>query len=124
MDPIICENAFFIKLGPTGEWEKSSIQNNILPIGWKEQDLSDINSSNWDKIKSELIKESKTKSVATRDFHALWMICNSNNNDMWITFYKICLWWTKVTDPQIHKDECSKFRKASKWSNKDIYGRK
>ena len=99
-------------------------RNLTIDLFKDEQDLSDINSSNWDKIKSELIKESKTKSVAARDFHALWMICNSNNNDMWITFYKICLWWTKVTDPQIHKDECSKFRKASKWSNKDIYGRK
>lgn len=119
---ISCKNAYYIKLGRKGKWEASSIQNNIMRIGWPSQKLSDINSGNWNKIRRELGNEISSKSAATRDYNALRRICDSTNDEIWITFHGNYLWWSRVTDKTVYEDEKSKYRKVDKWRNVDIFG--
>lgn len=123
MDQVTCKKAYYVKLGEKGKWEKSSIDENIIRIGWKRQSLKDINSGNWPVIQKELQDASTDKGTATRDLRALQMICKSTNEDIWITFHKNQLWWCKVADPETYKDETSKYRKVEKWHCQDVYGK-
>jgi hypothetical protein len=123
MDPITCKNAYYVKLGEKGKWEKSSIEENIIRIGWRKQTLQDINSGEWQTIKIELQNQNKHKATATRDLTALQQICRSTSEDIWITFHKNQLWWCKVCGPEIFSDEISKFRKVEKWHCHDVCGR-
>jgi hypothetical protein len=124
MNTITCENAYYIKLGRNGIWEESSLKKNIMRIGWKNQSLSDINNGNWEIIQKQIIAETADKGAATRDCGALRMICESTNDDIWITFHGNYLWWCKVTEAEIYKDEVSKYRKVDKWFCEDICGNK
>lgn len=122
MKKITCNNAFYVKLGRNGVWETSSLESKIIRIGWAQQSLEDINSCNWKKIQRELEQEIADKGAATRDCRALQMLCESTPEDIWITFHGSHLWWAKVTDPTIYKDEISKYRKVEKWHCQDIAG--
>ncbi len=122
MKKIACKNAFYIKLGRTGVWEDSSIKNNIMRIGWVSQSVHDINNGNWEKIKKELEGEINSKGVATRDYRALRMICESTPEDIWITFNSNYLWWCRVAEEKIFEDDISKYRKVDKWKRENING--
>lgn len=115
-------NAYYVKLGRNGIWEESSLKKGIIRIGWKRQALADINGGNWNKIQKQLEKEASDKGTATRDCHALRMLCESTSEDIWITFHASHLWWCKVTAPHIRQDGMSKFRKVDRWRCEDIFG--
>src|SRR5271157_3167918 len=123
MKPIEFRNAYYVKLGKGGEWEKYSIRENKICIGWNRIDLTDINDGNWIKIRKELEYESKDKGkgIATRDYHALRWIAESTPDDIWVTFHSSRLWWCKVGKAEIFEDDISKYRKvAGKWHSQDI----
>jgi hypothetical protein len=121
MKPISFRNAYYIKLGQKGMWEKSSFKNNIIRIGWNEQSTEDINQKRWGLIQKQLYKGAKTKAVGTRDFNDLKRIVESDSEDIWITFYSSQLWWCNLGEIEIFEDNVSKYRKLKgKWYNHDI----
>lgn len=120
MELIPCKNAFYVKLGRNGIWEESSLKKNVIRIGWTHQTLSDINNGRWEKIQKQLEKEATDKGKATRDCRALRMLCDSTNDDIWITFHGNYLWWCKVSDPRIYKDKVSKYRKVERWHRHNV----
>lgn len=123
MEPIEFENAYYVKLGRKGKWEKSSIEENIIRIGWPDQTLEDINQGNWEEMERQLRQEIPDKGAATRDLNALRLIVESTSDDVWITFYSSHLWWCQVGEQRIYSDEISKYRKvAGQWHNCDING--
>jgi len=122
MGIITCKNAYYVKLGRNGMWEESSLKKSIIRIGWTRQTLSDINGGRWEKIQKQLEKEATDKGTATRDCHALRMLCDSTIDDIWITFHGNRLWWCKVSDPRIHEDKVSKYRRVDRWHCQNIFG--
>lgn len=122
MNTITCKKVYYIKLGRNGIWEESSLKENIMRIGWKNQTLHDVNNGNWEIIQKQLITETTDKGTATRDYNALRMICESTRDDIWITFHGNYLWWCKVGEAKIYDDTVSKYRKIEKWHYKDICG--
>jgi hypothetical protein len=124
MEKVHSKRAYYIKLGRGGEWEQSSISGSMLRIGWGKQDARDINRGNWDKIKQQLIQESKGKQgVATRDLNALWWISESTSEDLWVTFSQGTLWWCRLGPKGIFEDDISKYRRVDgQWLNKDVHG--
>lgn len=123
MNNISFKNAYYIKLGRNGKWEKSSIKENRLRIGWGKQTLKDINNGNWSAIKKQLQREVADKGTATRDCNALKIICESTDNDIWITFHASHIWWCTAGKKHIYKDSVSKYRNvAGRWRNHDING--
>jgi len=123
MDSVVCKRAYYVKLGEKGKWERSSVAENIIRIGWKKQTLEAINSGNWQVIQKELQESSTHKGTATKDLNALKLICKSTSEDIWITFHNNQLWWCKVKDPEVYMDETSKYRKVEKWHCQDVCGR-
>ena len=124
MEKVHSKRAYYIKLGRGGEWEQSSISGSMLRIGWGKQDARDINRGNWDKIKQQLIQESKGKQgVATRDLNALWWISESTSEDLWVTFSQGTMWWCRLGPKGILEDDTSKYRRVDgQWLNKDVHG--
>lgn len=112
MEKLSFENAYFIKLGESGKWEKSSIDSGKVRIGWGEQSKEDINAGEWKKIGLKIREEQKNKSVATREINDLMTFCKSTSNDIWITFYHSKLWWCRLAEKNIHKDKLSKYRNS------------
>ncbi len=125
MDKVDFVNAYYIKLGQNGQWEESSISENKLRIGWPEQSLKDINNGNWTIIEQQLIEEIPHKITAIRDFNSLKTICNSIENDIWITFFSSRLWWCRICEDEVFEDTISKYRKVkNRWYDHDITGEK
>lgn len=122
METITCKHAYYVKLGRNGTWEQSSLKKNIIRIGWTRQTLSDINAGRWERIQRQLEKEAADKGTATRDCRALRMLCESTNDDIWITFHANHLWWCKVEGPRIHQDKVSKYRRVSGWHRENTFG--
>jgi len=124
MNKITFQNAYYIKLGRGGRWEKSAIQGHKLRIGWHDLTLAEINSEEWKKLWPRIRKSSKDDGAATRDLEALKRIYQSTPDDIWITFYDGCLWWGRVGKKGIREDRMSRYRLLSEgWSNGDIHGK-
>jgi len=120
---VTCKNAYYVKLGRKGAWEKASIKKGLIRIGWRQQALSDINNGRWGIIQRQLEKEMADQGVATRDCRALRMLCESTVDDIWITFHGNRLWWCKVAESKIYEDKTSKYRKVQGWHSEDVLGK-
>jgi hypothetical protein len=81
------DKAYYIKLGRGGEWEESALAENKLRIGRSHQSLEDLNNRRWAEIRAQLAQTTANEGAATRDLHALRMVCESTPSDVWITFH-------------------------------------
>jgi hypothetical protein len=123
MREIDFKNAYYIKLGRSGMWEKSSLEGNIVRFGWKHQSLDDINQSRWEVIGDQLRKEIPNKGAAKRDLQSLRNIVESTSEDVWITFSSCFLWWCKLAEKEVFEDKISKYRRVKEhWHNTDVNG--
>ncbi|MHC4616925.1 MAG: hypothetical protein ACYTEQ_04135 [Planctomycetota bacterium] len=123
MEPVAFKNAYYIKLGKKGEWEKSSIEGNLVRIGWASQSIEDINRGNWEAVEKQLEAEIQDPGARTRDLNALKLIAESTSEDVWVTFYASHLWWCRLGEKWFYEDEVSKYREVQgQWRNHDIYG--
>lgn len=121
--PIKVSKAFYIKLGRGGEWEGTSINNNIVRIGWQSVSLQLIKDESWKDIEQIIRAEAGSKSSGTTDFNALQIFCKSTSCDVWITFHASKLWWCRLLDEPIQEDEISKFRRVDgSWSDLNMQG--
>ena len=125
MPRINVKNAFYLKLGRGGVWEADSIGTGKLRFGWSHQTLEDINTGRWDLIEGQLRgQHDKARSVATQSLHGLQIIAQSVPDDVWITFHKAKLWWTRVALTPVESDRVSKFRRTVQpWSDRSAKNR-
>lgn len=127
MEPITFTNAYYVKLGRGGEYVDSSFSEGRIRVGWKGQTLDDIHNWQEDKIWKDIKREREeqglplNKSAITNDVRMLMKIAQSTPEDIWITFHDSHLWWCRVDDTLMDKDDNSKFRRVlGKWSMCDI----
>lgn len=118
-------HVYYIKLGRGGVWEENSIAHSRIRFGWRGQSIVDVNSGHWDRIRLQLQQEHVGKpQVATNDLNRLKDISGSTPDDIWITFHKSKLWWSRVAEGLVREDQTSKFRDlAQPWSDKSAPGR-
>lgn len=119
------KNAFYLKLGKGDEWAEDSTSTGKLRFGWPHQTLDDINAGKWDLIEEQLRAEhGKAKGQATRALHGLRIITQSTPEDLWITFYRAKLWWTRLASSPVEQDNFSKFRRTIQpWSDCSVKNR-
>jgi len=123
MQDVDFKNAYYVKLGTGGEWEKSSIDENKVRIGWANWTVEEINQRSWDSLKQKYRKTYKSNSSATADINALKTIVESTSDDIWITFSDDYVWWCRVGKVGIFKDKISKYREVKgRWDNRNISG--
>ncbi len=126
MSYISFTTAFYIKLGRGGEWENDSIETGKLRLGWRQQSIEDINAGRWESIEEQLRAKDQGKRVpaTTSDLNALKIIAASGADDVWITFHKSKLWWTRLASGPVEQDNISKFRRtAEPWCDHAADGR-
>jgi len=119
------ENALYIKLGEGGCWEKDSIENGKIRIGWKNIPLDLIKNNEWDKIRKLHDDEHKDqpnkKGVATTDFNALQKIIRADDRTVFITFFSGKMYWCVAKNGSINEDSISKYVETEiNWSDKSI----
>jgi len=123
MEPQEFTNAYYMKLGSGGKYEKAAIDQNRARIGWDELAIDEINGKRWKAIKRKLQSrvEYKSKGAATMDINALQSFVESTSKDIWITFHASQLWWGRLGDPTVYEDEISRYRfLEGEWHNHDI----
>lgn len=114
-------NAYYIKLGTGGKWEKDSFSRGLLRFGWKHQSVADINAGQWDTIAAQLQSNQKP-GVATTDLNRLRDIAQSTSDDVWIAFSAAKLWWARLKGP-VREDSISKYRETvDGWHDKSVSG--
>ena len=122
MEEINFSKAYYIKLGKGNIWAEDSINNDKIRIGWKDQTIGDIKNANWEKIKEELLSETKNSSTATRDLNALKNLV-SNDDKIFISFFDSKMYWCKPKNGTINSDTISKYILVDgKWNCTDISG--
>ena len=126
MEEVAFQNAFYIKLGRGGEWENESIDRGLLRFGWSDVALEDINADRWSLIEKQLQRsgeQTRRASEATRAYNGIRYIAESGSNDIWITFSRSKLWWTRLACSPVEEDATSKFRRtAGRWRDTDVKG--
>ena len=124
MESIEFDHAYYIKLGEKGKWERSSIEEGKMRIGWTNVALEDLHRGNWDDIERAIRQKVKNPGSATHDFNSLRTIHASNHGDVWITFSDSKLWWCRLEDGPILEDEISKYRlTADGWHDRSLQGK-
>jgi restriction endonuclease len=115
-------HAFYVKLGVGGCWEDDSLANACIRVGFSHQNVADINTGNWAKIKKQL-DAGKKQSVATADLNRLRELTASVRGDVWVTFHEGRMWWTRVVPGPVRQDKLSKYRKTQPWRDRDEQGK-
>lgn len=126
MNPATANNARFIKLGASGEWETECIEATpgLIRLGFNNPLHQQCLAGEWDALTTYMLNDQgKTKGKATeitnqvRDFYTL------DENTLWITFYRRQLWWCFASPEVTQLDDGTRVRCTSTgWSNKSIGG--
>ena len=120
------ENGIYIKLGESGIWERDSIDNNKIRFGWKNIPLFLINNHEWNQIKELVDKdfqERGKKNGSTNDYNALYNICTSSDETIFITFNSGKMYWCTGNTSEVFEDDISKYIKTNhSWTCKNISG--
>lgn len=82
MEQAAFDNVYYVKLGKKGEWEKSSIEGNLVRIRSSNQRVDDINQGNWETIEKQLEAEIEDPDAETRDLNALRLIAECTSEDV------------------------------------------
>ena len=124
MESIDFDHVYYIKLGEKGKWERSSIEEGKMRIGWTNVALEDLHRERWDRIEEAIRQKVKNPGSATHDFNSLRTIQTSDHRDVWITFSDSKLWWCRLEDGPILEDEISKFRLTDGgWHDRSLQGK-
>ncbi len=124
MESVDFDRAYYIKLGEKGKWERSSIEEGKMRIGWTNVALVDLHRGRWDVIKRAIRQKVKNPGSATHDLNSLRTIHASNHGDVWITFSDAKLWWCRLEDGPILEDDLSKFRLTDGgWHDRSLQGK-
>ncbi|WP_054848076.1 hypothetical protein [Methanoculleus chikugoensis] len=125
MGSIEFDHAYYIKLGEKGKWERSSIEEGKMRIGWTNVALEDLRRERWELIERAIRHKVKNPGSATHDLNSLRTIHGSNHGDVWITFSDSKLWWCRLEDGPILEDGgVSKYRLTDGgWHDRSLQGK-
>jgi hypothetical protein len=125
MDQIKAKSAYFIKLGKKGAWEKSCIENNTIRLGFhKPLTLhSDCLNGKWDKVYNYWISQGRRKNEATRIKNQIKVFYESDEETLWITFFKRRMYWCFAEKKVTQLSDGTRIRKVKgAWRYVDVQG--
>jgi hypothetical protein len=112
----------FIKLGPSGSWEKECLENGILRFGYKQTPFDAAVSGDWETVRKVWLGLRKDEGTATRDVIQIRHFFEAGEDTVWITFCGGFLWWC-FAKPGVkrHQDGKGSYRTTvAGWKNTDI----
>lgn len=121
MEPTIsAKNVLFIKLGESGEWERTCIENGTLRLGYHDVPHNFCVYGNWESARQSFPQEADPGSI-TRHLNQVQQFYEAPAETLWITFYSNRLWWC-FSKPEITQlEDKSKIRQViGSWRDTDI----
>jgi len=115
-------NIYLVRLGQDGKWTDSSLSQGILRFNWDALTFEEVTSASREAIRARLLPTAKTPSEATNDSGRLETLRTSRSDDLWIAFSDTEMWWTRLVDGPVERDDTSTFRRTQGWSNRSISG--
>ncbi|WP_394206056.1 hypothetical protein [Shewanella waksmanii] len=115
----------YIKLGDSGKWEKSCLENDqVVRLGYNSPYHNESLNGEWDVVRNFWLGERKNNSgAATRDINQIRDFYELSETDLWITFYQRKLYWCHAKKEVTELDDGSRIRKViGAWSSCDKQG--
>lgn len=116
-------NAYFIKLGRSGGWEKSCIDGGVLRLGYMNPHHNECLAGNYETLRQWFEEQGKTKGVVTSTVNQVKTFYEADESTLWITFFQRKLWWG-FAEPGIQKlEDGSRTRRVRDgWKSTDENG--
>ncbi|OBT13451.1 hypothetical protein A9264_07235 [Vibrio sp. UCD-FRSSP16_10] len=112
----------YIKLGDSGKWEKSCLENDqVVRLGYSSPFHKESLNGEWDAVRNFWLGERKNNSgAATRDINQIRDFYELSETDLWITFYQRKLYWCHAKKEVTELDDGSRIREViGAWSSHD-----
>lgn len=123
VEKIEASEAYFIKLGQGGDWERECILNGTLRLGYHDLPHDRCLASDWDTAKTAFPSGANPGSV-TRHIDQVRHFYEQPETTLWITFFSDRLWWCFSKPLITQLADRSKTREVlGGWRDTDIYGR-
>src|SRR3990167_7875989 len=121
---ISAETVLYIKLGEGGKWEQECIeQHHILHLGYNEVPHELCTESSWNRVRDFFVERGSDVGAATRHANQIRLFYESEDDVLWITFFRRRLWWCFSGRQVSHLDDGSKTRPVlHNWNCNDLQG--
>jgi hypothetical protein len=122
---IIPKNAYYIKLGRNGVWEKDCLEvSQTLKLGYREISHELCLQGRWDEVQQELLEKRDTVGAATKDKNQIRAFYESDEQVLWVTFFGDRLYWCFSNSEIILLSDKNKSRSViGQWSSSDLAGK-
>lgn len=119
------KNAYYVKLGRNGEWEKDCLEvSQTIKIGYREVPDKFCRQGNWDEVQKAMQNIREDIGAATRDKNQVRTFYEASEQDLWITFFGDRLYWCfSKSDITVLPDKSKSRPVVGKWSSSDISGK-
>ena len=118
--------AYFIKLGVGGGWEEPCLANGTLRFGYRDTPHGQCLNGEWEKVHELWTKvRGGNVTTASNDTRQIKTFYEADENAIFITFFKGCLWWCHPKGaPKIHvSQDGTRVRKTvDGWKNASLGG--
>lgn len=115
----------FIKLGNSGSWEKSCIEDdNTLRLGYESPFHDECVKGNWEPVRQFwLDARNGNQGTASRDINQIKDFYELAETDIWITFYNRKMYWCHAQKEVLLLEDGSRVRKVlGTWNCEDKMG--
>ncbi|MHB1021108.1 MAG: restriction endonuclease [Acidobacteriaceae bacterium] len=118
-------NPLYIKLGPSGSWEKECLEKGILRFGYNQTPLEAAVTGDWETVWKTWNNIRGDAGTATRDLAQIRHFFTAGDDRLWITFSGSLLWWCFAKPgAKMHEDGGGVFRECvNGWHCKDAKGK-
>lgn len=124
MEKINPDEALYIKLGSSGEWEHECIyENQTLRLGYMEVDHDECLRGEWDKVAEQCKSFRSDAGVIKRDVNQIRKFYEVGEDILWVTFHANRLWWCFSKPVVTQLSDKTKIRPIiGRWKCTDIEG--
>lgn len=119
------KNAYYVKLGKNGEWEKDCLEvSQTIKIGYREVPDKFCRQGDWDEVQKIMQNIRDDVGTATRDKNQVRLFYEASEQDLWITFFGDRLYWCfSKPDVKVLSDKSKSRPVIGQWSSNDISGK-
>ena len=124
MEEINPKEAFYIKLGRGGEYERDCFSHpGKIRASWKQIDHALCLAGDWEAVRRKYLGIYKAKQTATNKTNQLRTFYESGEDVLWITLFQGHLYWCFASKEVIPQEDGSRIRLTKQgWHKSDIQG--
>ena len=124
MTDVTASKVLYVKLGKGNSYAEECKSKDILKLAFNEVSHDDCLSRNWENVRKYYTKvEKRLPRVASDFIRQLELFYCSDEDTIWITFWKDEMWWSKASKDVVLELGSFKHRRIiNSWRNEDVLG--